>query len=121
MSLAFSGVPAFYAQGSREADGFARPGDPPDCPKPSASYVKQLQADPGFAGAGAEMLSDGTTLDSQSAMPRSSFPGVMWAEDWNCFFGKVTTICMGAWCVFITVPLLFFLFVSAAANRLSNE
>ncbi|KAL3931743.1 MAG: hypothetical protein SGPRY_001000 [Prymnesium sp.] len=43
----------------------------------------------------------------------SVVPGAKWKEHYCCGYGSVTRVCICAWLMFASIPLLFYLFVSA--------
>ncbi len=107
--LGYASAPTFY-QDMEE----------PEVPPPSKAYLDQIGAGAplgsgasadAFGAAASSALHDEQLVGSEAAVhAKDAVPGVMWAEDWRFAYGKCTHICVGAWCVFITVPLLFFLF-----------
>lgn len=144
-SLTYASMPQFYG----DDDDHETAMDEPDCPKPSAAYMAQLQAanaEIQEAAAYADRVAAGAALDNDtygdvdklpslkaelemadlaefrdkpssdapevpsSNRMASAVPGMLWAEDYCCY-GRVTKICIGAWFVFVAVPLLFFAYV----------
>jgi len=113
--LGYASAPTFYDQQQDLEE--------PDVPLPSKAYLDHIGAGaPSGGGASADAFgaaaASSALQDSQlyggslssSFHSKDAVPGMLWAEDWSFAYGKCTHICIGAWCVFITVPLLFFLF-----------
>jgi hypothetical protein len=97
---------------------------PPDVPPPDAEYISTLrdagvhapydEADPWSYGS---TVLSGADMDFKLPTPSTSLPNVVWREDAGPCFGSAKSICIGAWCIFLTLPLLYFVFVSPPAAR----
>ena len=47
-----------------------------------------------------------------------AFPGVLWADDYQCNFGSIGAICIWAWVAFLLLPTLFFTLVRTCTCHL---
>ena len=95
-SLGFALAPSFWQS------------SPPDVPPPSAEYMQSVGA------ASVDGLSRSQTRshdDFISRVNEVSVPGVQWQEDTKCYYGLTKSVCIGAWCVFLTLPLIYFTLV----------
>lgn len=110
-SLGFASAPQFYTPEETP---------PPDAPEPPAEDLASTPAYSEPDGGGAEGDIGATSANSLPA-PRLS-PGwpppyqlavsnALWKQHWRCCFGAFRSICAGAWCVFLTIPLVFFTMV----------
>jgi len=107
-SLGFASAPQFYTPEETP---------PPDAPEPPAEDLASTPAHSEPDGGGTEGDMGATSADPLPA-PRLS-PGwpppyqlavsnALWKQNWRCCFGAFRSICAGAWCVFLTIPLVFF-------------
>jgi hypothetical protein len=99
-SLGFAGQPNIYSP---------RPAEPEE-PAADPEYAAAMAwgGEPGSSAYGA---SEGSLSSWQgyAGLSSKALPGVQWAEDVGWFYGLPKSICMGAWCLFLTVPAIFFL------------
>jgi len=104
-ALSYAGHATLYSESQETAM------DEPDCPKPSSEYLAALNARGDIDGSHDVWASSmDAALATHPVHQKTSLPGVKWAEEFSYSYGKCTHICAGAWCVFITIPLLFFMF-----------